>query len=224
MANRSTVILATILGVTVAVAAGLSYQLTTGEIGNTLNRVAISEGGVLVKFAGGSIDGEELETLFGPSKLSNAVSPEGYCNLVIRAGARVKEGREYPNLFLLERYLMNGAAFQKIPDSEDSDLNFADKDYCFWSAMFRGNDCLKIADSSYFVGSSMEQLVRHEKRNRFLRVKSKKVKKEDPDQVPISDTLADPDSEVFLPVEWMGRNDLNYAKADKNLKPKKRGE
>ena len=222
MANRATVISATILGV--AVASGLSYQLMKEESGKFLNQVAISEGGVLVRFSGGSIDGEELETLLGPSKLSNAIPPEGYCNLVIRAIMRVKEGKEYPNLFLLERYLFNGASFQKIPDSEDSDLNFADKDYCFWSAMFRGNDCLKIADSSYFVGSGMEQLVKHEKRKRFLRVKSKKVKKEDPDQVPIGDSLADPDSEVFLPVEWMGRNDLNYVKADKNLKPKKRGE
>jgi len=222
MTNRTTVVSAAILGI--AVASGLTYQIMKEETAKIVNQVAISEGGVLVRFLGGSIEGQELQTIFGESILSNAIPPEGYCNLVIRAPMRVKEGKDYPNLFLLERYLMNGAAFQKIPNSEDSDLNFADKDYCFWSAMFRGNDCLKIADSSYFVGSGMEQLIRHEKRNRFLRVNSKKIKKDDPDQVPIGDTLADPDSEVFFPVEWMGRNDLNYVKADKNLKPKKRGD
>ena len=98
---------------------------------------------------------------------------------------------------------------------------------CMWCALFKGNDCVTVADSSGYVVSSMEETLKLStsvKRKLLLQqgicVNSNSITITC--WVPFGDPRAIVDGEVRIPCTWgTGVNKLNFSRA-KNGKTKKK--
>jgi len=194
------------------------------------NKVARAANGKLVRIVGGPEPAENVAV--STSVLGDVVEVanpgNGLCHVILDARPIAKsiifdDGMEYvgnvPNIPELKNAFGKASWPVMIPGSCNG------VGACMWSALFRGAACLAIAETDYYVGSTMHEflaLPRGQQR-RFLRVRGTCTENdlERSCSVPIGDPRANVGSPVTVPHGWSGRIDLNYVKAQ-NGKPNPR--
>ncbi len=88
-------------------------------------------------------------------------------------------------------------------------------DICLWTVMLRGDDCLKIADSDHYVGSTMKEFMSMGKdfKKRFLKTYGMCTSDEGEVRcvVPFGDKRAIQGEAIFFGgTSWAGRSDLDF--------------
>jgi hypothetical protein len=216
---------ATAAGAAVALASGI-YFSTHMEEEQQLegNRVVISAGGKYVRVVSHHPlkNHPEVTTELGKAAVlqGEELPGDAQCFLILDAPMKKKEkGKEnerpLPYLPTLENKYYPGTLPELIGGSEESGSYL-------WAIMLQGSGCLDAADHMGYAGSDMHQFIHSSAKHRMLKTKRKTacpIKKDDKDKcsdmVSVTDPDADPDADIDPPIAIMGRDDLNWAPAEK---------
>ena len=143
---------------------------------------------------------------------------QGICNVVIQAKIKafkqdtLSEFSFVGNLPDVGEQLYNSIVRKSIPVLIPGSCV---SDICLWTVLLRGDDCLKIAESDHYIGSTMKEFMAMtmEFKKRFLKtyglctVEEKEVRC----VVPLGDKKAIKGEAIFFGgTSWAGRKDLNY--------------
>jgi hypothetical protein len=213
------------VGASVALASGI-YFSTHMEEEQQLegNRVVISKGGKYVRVVSHYLlkNQPEVTTELGKAAVlqGEELPGDAQCFVVVDAPMKkVEKGKEgqrpLPYLPTLENKYYPGTLPELIGGSEENGAYL-------WAIMLQGSGCLDVADHPGYTGSDMHQFINSSAKHRMLKAKRKTacpVKKDDKDKctnmVPVNDPDADPDADIDPPIAIMGRDDLNWATAEK---------
>jgi len=207
------------VGASVALASGIYYSTReptrdVGELGITSNigvpKVVKTKSGKQVRIVGfDAPDAKEEDTEFGKALIFSGenVPSNAFCNVVFEADVEIEEGRLKPALENLENFL-NAGALPVLMRIDDDDVGI-------WNCLFRGNDCISVAELPGYLGSDIQQFINHPKRKFLLKTQAKAGSKDKnghlKTSVDIDDVDADPDAEVVVPHGWLGRDDFNFS-------------
>lgn len=174
-------------------------------------RVVVSEKSHQVLIHTGQVGREELgDTDFGEALLfgPDEVPGDALCNLVFEAVVVEQDGRPWPDVKGIRPLLNAGAWPVLVRETEDR--------VAMWNALARGSDCPALADLVDYAGSDLLQVLKHPKRKFLVRVKAKKDAKDKDggkkDWVDADDPDADPEGDVTFTHEWLGLEQVNFAK------------
>ena len=200
------------------VTAGI-VQMKEAEIAD---KASITKGGKTIRIVGEEVSKDAVveSTAIGRAVVIDQVTERTECSLVIEAPFKECKEEEPdcdPNAINapeLDRFLTSVTI---IYDSCDEDR------WCMWMVMLRGKACEKVADSSYYIGSTMREFVLLDPDTRGRIVKTEgdcRDKKGNPYfcYVPVGSANAKPDRWI-VPIMWSGRDDLRYVEATKNGVP-----
>ena len=196
------------------VTAGI-VQMKEAEIAD---KASITKGGKTIRIVGEEVskDAAVESTAIGRVVVIDQVTERTECSLVIEAPFKECKEEEPdcdPNAINapeLDRFLTSVTI---IYDSCDEDR------WCMWMVMLRGKACEKVADSSYYIGSTMREFVLLDPDTRGRIVKTEgdcRDKKGKPYfcYVPDRASNAKPGMPWIVPIMWSGRDDLRYVEAE----------
>ncbi len=141
------------------------------------------------------------------------VDPNALCHLIIDAKIKPKVAGRYignvPSMPGFEHMFGIASWPTLIPDSCDGVTGI-----CSWSALFKGKDCVTVAESAYYVGSTMKEFVGLPvgRKARILRIRGKCGGKNC--TVPFGDAKAVKGAKAYVPHGWFGgSNTLDFTGA-----------
>ena len=136
------------------------------------------------------------------------VDPNALCHLIVEAKIRPKVAGRYignvPDMPGFEGAFGIASWPVLISDSCDG------LGVCLWSALFEGKDCVRVAESVYYVGSTMKEFVGlpEGKKARLMRVMGKDG------VVQFGDVTAVKGAKAYVPSGWFGASDtLDFVEA-----------
>lgn len=198
-----------------------------GELSPADTEIAVAttfvevEGGTRVRMVGAQkvktdgVSSQALTVKDGPEGRGVLVNvdPNALCHLIVDAKIKPKIAGRYignvPDMPGFE-YMFGVASWPTlIPNSCDGVTGA-----CFWSALFKGKDCVAVAESAYYVGSTMKEFVGLPvgRKARILRIQGKCGSENC--TVPFGDATAVKGAKAYVPHGWFGgSNTLDFAGA-----------
>jgi hypothetical protein len=185
---------------------------------DTADKGVITPGGKAIRVVGVDYkkDANVIDIEIGNAVVVDEVKPTSMCNMIFEAKRTTmkllyeddeKSNRAVPDIPAFKG-IMGKASWPIIIDGS------CNANTCLWNSLFRGTDCLTVADHPSYRLSSIQEALPLE--DEIPDWKCRLIKTiVNSQMVSVCDPSADRDGELFIPHGWAGRKqDLNYKKVD----------